>query len=354
MQPLATEVFMTTPSTEWKETVVAGEDAKYEAYAERLRALQRAAARGTGPASRALHAKGNCGALAELTVLPDLPDHARAGLFANPATYRAYVRYSNGSGARQADTRGDVRGVAIKCVGVPGKKIIPGMEDERTQDFLLIRTPSIPFRDADEFIAVVTAAGQNPLLLLPRVIGRLGIGRALELLPSIAKGLKEPMGSVATTHYFSAAPICYGPYAVHYALAPQARAEADGPRPRSADYIRQDLALRLAQGPVVYDLRVQFYVDEAKTPIEDASVEWTERDAPFVTVARLTLPRQDLDGPRGKKIADYIEGLSFDPWHALEAHRPLGNVMRARNHAYRLSTQERGAAREPDGTEQFA
>jgi catalase len=101
-------------------------------------------------------------------------------------------------------------------------------------------------------------------------------------------------------------------------------------------------------------MRVQFYVDEATTPIEDASVEWKEKDAPFVTVARLTLPKQDIDGAGGRRIADFIEGLSFDPWHALEAHRPLGNVMRARGHAYRLSTNERGAAREPDGTEQGA
>jgi hypothetical protein len=101
-------------------------------------------------------------------------------------------------------------------------------------------------------------------------------------------------------------------------------------------------------------MRVQFYVDEAATPIEDASVEWKEKDAPFVTVARLTLPKQDLDGAHGRKVADFVEGLSFDPWHALEAHRPLGNVMRARNPAYRLSTKERGAVGEPDGTEPFA
>src|SRR5258708_1635702 len=84
---------------------------------------------------------------------------------AAPATYGAYVRYSNGSGARQADTKGDVRGIAIKVVGVPGKKIIPGLEDAQTQDFLLIRTPATPFRNADEFIAVVTAAGQSQVLL---------------------------------------------------------------------------------------------------------------------------------------------------------------------------------------------
>ena len=46
-----------------------------------------------------------------------------------------------------------------------------------------------------------------------------------------------------------------------------------------------------------------------------------------------------------------MERLSFDPWHAGEDFRPLGNMMRARNVAYRLSTQERGAAAEPEGTE---
>ena len=39
--------------------------------------------------------------------------------------------------------------------------------------------------------------------------------------------------------------------------------------------------------------------------------------------------------------------MSFDPWHAREDLRPLGNLMRARNHAYRISTQKRGAIAEP-------
>jgi hypothetical protein len=341
------------PAADWKETVPAGEDAKHEAYAERLRALQRASAKETGSPCRALHAKGNCGVEGEFSVLADLPEYARSGLFAKPATYRAYVRYSNGNPARQSDTKGDVRGIAVKVVGVDGKKIIPGMEQERTQDFLLIRTPTIPFRDADEFVAVVTAAGQSPLLLLPRVLGSLGFARTLELLPKLAGGLKEPMLSLATTRYFSAAPIRYGAYAVHYALTPHAKPDPSAGKQASSNYLHEDLAARLAKGPVVYDVGVQFYVDEAKTPIEDASVEWKEEDAPFVTVARLTLPEQALDSPRGRKIADFIEGLSFDPWHALEEHRPLGNVMRARNPAYRLSTKERAAKGEPDGTEAF-
>jgi hypothetical protein len=38
------------------------------------------------------------------------------------------------------------------------------------------------------------------------------------------------------------------------------------------------------------------------------------------------------------------EKLSFDPWHCLLAHRPLGNIMRARFHAYQASTDFRHSA----------
>jgi len=34
----------------------------------------------------------------------------------------------------------------------------------------------------------------------------------------------------------------------------------------------------------------------------------------------------------------------FDPWQALMAHRPLGEVMRARKAVYFASQKERGAA----------
>jgi hypothetical protein len=338
-----------TPATDWKEVVTPGEEERFERYAKELRAIQHRRANGS-PASRALHAKANLGVEAELTVLPDLPEHAAMGLFATPATYRAYVRYSNGAGKRQPDEVPDVRGMAIKVVGVGGQKIIPGMQDAKTQDFLAIRTPSTPFRNADEFVKLVLAA-ENPLLLPIRVLLDNGLSRGLALLKALMGALKVAMTPLAATRYYSALPIKYGPYAVHYALFPHA-SPYELPPP-SPEYLADELAARLRREPVVYDLRVQFFKDEQATPIEDGSVEWREQDAPFVTVAKLTLPKQDVASPRGRKIAELIEKLSFDPWHAREDHQPLGNMMRARNHAYRESTQERGAAPEPDGTETF-
>jgi hypothetical protein len=331
------------PSTDWREIVPPGEDARLRELALQLRELQKKRARG-GKASRALHAKSNLNVEAELTILPELPEHARVALFAEPKTYRAYVRFSNGAGASQPDRKPDVRGVAVKVLGVAGKKVIPGMEDATTQDFLMIRSAATPFRNAEEFVAVVRTAA-NPLNLFS-FLGVAGFSRGLGILRSLSKGLALPMGSLAATRYYSALPIAFGPYAVRYAIKPHAE---DG-APVAGD-LGEELAGRLRNGPVTYDFQVQYFVDEAKTPIEDASVEWTEEIAPFVTVARLTLSKQDVSSPRGKRVSDFIEALSFDPWHAITELRPLGNMMRARNHAYRESTQERGAAKEPDGTE---
>ena len=337
-----------TPATTWAETIAGDEGARFERYAEELRAIQRRAACG-GARSRALHAKGQAGVEAELSVLPDLPPHARVGIFGAPETYRAYVRFSNGASRRQSDRKPDVRGVAIKVVGVGGKKLIPGMEEARTQDFLLIHSATTPFRNADEFVGLIRAA-QKPALLLPRAIRLFGIGRTFQLLRGFVKETSRPIGSLATTRYFSVLPIQWGAHAVHYALAPH---EAPEDSAKTSDDLGAELLDRLRRAPVSYDLRVQFYVDATRTPIEDASVEWREKDAPFTTVARLTLVKQDGSSPRGRRLAEAIEALSFDPWHAPVEFKPLGNMMRARSAAYRLSTKERGAAAEPDEQTRF-
>jgi len=339
------------PSTHWHEKVEPDESARFERYAAELQVLQRKRARGGRP-SRALHAKAQHGVEASFTVLPGLPEHAKVELFAEPAAYPAYVRFSNGSGGHQPDEKSDVRGIAIKLIGVAGRKIIPGMQQAATQDFLLIRSPATPFRNADEFIAFLFAS-LSPARELPRAALRYGLGRTFSILRAATRNLRQPMVSLATTRYYSATPIQFGPYAVHYALLPHAKPEPKASSPRTPNYLREEMSARLRSGSVSYDFQVQFFCDETRTPIEDASVEWKESDSPFITLGRLTLPKQDPDSPRGGKIAEFVEGLSFDPWHAVEELRPLGNMMRARNPAYRLSTQERDATPEPNRPAHF-
>jgi hypothetical protein len=345
------------PTTSWREIIANDEDERFLRFAEQLRDLQKKkrATNADGVTLRGLHGKGHVGVDAELEVLANVPEHAHHGLFAEPKKYAAYARFSNGNGAVQHDRKGDVRGFAFKVLGVPGKKIIKGLEDATTQDFLLIQSSATPFRTPDEFVAFVRAAAGAPSAHVFKLARSVGIRRAVQILKRLAAGAPAmKVATLAGRSYFSALPILVGPYAVRYALTPLQATDVPLPsarkneRARSADYLRDDLVKRLQQGPLAWDMKLQFFENETRTPIEDASVDW---DTKYVTVARLTLPQQDPTTAEGIAKTKLVESLSFDPWHALEAHRPLGAMMRARRHAYFASIQERGAAPEPQTPE---
>ena len=74
-------------------------------------------------------------------------------------------------------------------------------------------------------------------------------------------------------------------------------------------------------------------------PVEDASVEWDERLSPSLTVARITARPQNAYSDARRVWVD--EQLSFNPWHSLASHRPLGNIMRARLKSYQASSHFR-------------
>ena len=334
---------MTAPSVNWKENVAPGEDALFEKLAKDLGGLQSSLGAKRG-VRRGLHAKVNLVARAAFEVKEGLDDDLRVGPFAAPKKYDAVVRFSNGGPTTLADKKPDVRGMAVKLLGVGGKKLIPGMEDETTQDFLAIRDASVPFANATEFIAAVRA-GISPLAIFG-FFGAAGFFRGIGILRRLTAGLGRPIASLATTRYFSALPIQLGEHAVKYSLAPR---ESGGSADETPVDLGAELAERLKKGPVSWDFQLQFFVDEASTPIEDPTVAWSEEESPWLTVARLTLVEQDPTSERGKKIHEGVEPMSFDPWHAAVELKPLGQMMRARNHAYRESTIERGAAKEPRG-----
>jgi hypothetical protein len=66
-------------------------------------------------------------------------------------------------------------------------------------------------------------------------------------------------------------------------------------------------------------------------PVEDATVLWSEKDSPFLEVARVTIPRQEFATPEQDA---FCENLSFTPWHALPEHEPVGVMNRVRKALY--------------------
>jgi hypothetical protein len=325
------------PSTDWREQVDKDEEQRFRDYAERIAALQK---RKTGQYGngRAFHRKQVMALRARFEVLPDLPAHAKQGLFARPGSYEAQIRLSNGSVDIKHDHAPDIRGFAFRVLGVAGPGALGGTT--KAQDFVLINREVFGFTKPDEFVGLVLALVDGPLAVIGFLRRRYGLLGAVKRLREIMKSMSRPFSGFATESFFSAAPLANGPYAVRVRLRPELTVPAST---RAKDWAA-DLRAHLSRGPIQYQLQLQFFSDEKTTPIEDGAVDWREADAPFVTVARLTIPQQELDGAAGEALAREIEQATFDPWEALAEHRPLGALMRARKHAYYASQKSRGVA----------
>lgn len=325
---------MSTPSTAWRESIEPDEAARFDAYAARFVALQEAKSAKYG-AGRTLHRKGLLALRGELEVLPELPEAVRHGLFATPRKLPVVIRLSNGGPDRAPDHRPDIRGFALRVEGLEGESALGGPAS--AQCFLLINHSAFTFPRSEEFMDLALAIGAGPGALLWHVFRRYGLFGALRKLGDLKRVVDKPFRGFAAEPFFSASPLACGPYACRVRLTPDAPAPAQG-----SDW-GGDVRARLARGPLAYTLALQLFVDETRTPIEDASVDWAESVAPYVPVARLVVPTQAFDDAEAKARADATERGVFDPWVALAAHRPLGNVMRARKVVYFASEKARGA-----------
>ena len=311
------------PSTDWREQVAPDEEARFARQAEKLAPVQAGLSARYG-AGRLLHRKPVLAARGTLEVLDGLPTHARHGLFAAPRAFDALVRFSNGSASVQANDRPDIRGVAIKALGVIGPAALGGQA--QSQDFLLINQTNFGV-SSDEFVDVVASSRRGQGAVLLGVIRRNGVIGGLKRIRRLAAKIGRPFAGFAAETFDSVAPHAVGPYAARVRLRPTAPAPAGG-----KDFA-DDLRDRLAAGPLAYELALQFFVDERTTPIEDPTVDWPLDRAPPLPVARLTLAAVEPD----------VEALRFDPWGGLADHRPLGEIMRARKVAYFHSQKARGA-----------
>jgi hypothetical protein len=232
----------------------------------------------------------------------------------------------------------------VKVVGVTGAKVIPGLEAAPTQDFLAILSPTFVFPTPASFVDVVVASRKSQIAVLGALIKHFGFG-VLGMLPALKTALDSSPRSLAERTYFTALPIRLGPEAGKIRFRP-----VDVPAPVTTgsgpDVLSTELAARVKASPLAFSVDIQRFVDETRTPIEQPALVWAESVSPWVPVARLSIPAQDTISPEGRKLAAHVERLSFDPWHALVEHRPLGPIMRARGAAYKRAVGLRGVISE--------
>jgi hypothetical protein len=265
----------------------------------------------------------------EFIVRDDLPENMRRGIFAEPRSYRAWVRYS-GPGPYITPDIDDVgfMSMSIKLMGVPGQKLL---EDEKsTQDLLGVSTPTFVTPDTRANAQLQHWSYKNASIFYFLNF------REPHILDSIMQLLwTKTQTSPLESEYFSCVPYLLGEgQAMQYSFRSRLKTRTRVPRLplRPPDnYLRDAMVATLAEQEVEFDILLQLQTDPFRMPIENNAVLWPTKLSPRVPAAVLRIPKQTFDSP---EQLDFARVLSYNPWHCIPEHRPLGNQGRARKRMY--------------------
>lgn len=282
-----------------------------------------------------------------------LPPQLRHGIYAQPYTYRAWVRFS-GPGPYITPDIDDVgfMSISIKLMGVPGPKL---MEEEKfTQDMFGVSTPTFVTPDTMANAQLQIESVKNATILYFLNLHR------HHVLDLVMQSLwTKTQSSPFEAPYFSCVPYLLGEgQAMQYSVWPKLKSRTPIPRlpfRPPDDYLRNAMVASLAKGDIEFDIRLQLQTDSHLMPIENNAVLWPEKLSPRISAATLRLPRQKFDSPAQLAFA---RRLSYNPWHSIPEHRPLGNQNRARRRMYETLSKLRHSMNdvplyEPSGDEVF-
>jgi hypothetical protein len=310
---------------------------------------------GTGRAVRDAHAKGYGLVRAEVEILDLLPAEYAQGIYARPGRHDALIRFSNGSPHAGADARlGGATGLALKIFDIDGPTLLDDEPDTHTFDYANINAPIFFCNTIEHYLFIQDLFIEAPVYFAQGTPGRHRFFRDFvtgkgtleqdqwawdELFAFLTVAQQRPVNLLLSTFWTMGA-VRHGDYIAKVRFAPVAPfAERVVQRTldlaSASDVYRPALIAELRDRPYEFDVQVQLCADLARMPVEDVTVEWPETLSPFVTVAKLRIPQQDIAGDDN---LEKMDALSFTPWRVTAEHAPLGNIMRARKEVYRRSS----------------
>jgi hypothetical protein len=318
-------------------------------------ALQaRTAAEENRPLRRGVHAKGVC-ARAVFEVLdvaegrdPALAARLARGIYARPASYPATVRFSNSDPHVNDDSRPDVRGLAFCAELTPSGPAAAGAQVGR-QDYSLQSWPTLPFNDVHAFVVFAKVFGAPNQAI---GLGSLPLRDQLVFARTMVEAMqqkRQPVRPYQQLRYWSTVPFRHGAEdVVKYSASPAAANPARALEKRNPNALRDELIRHLNEDATMssFDFGLQFLDTDHMTFqgkhrdasfwIENATVEWPEAQAPFHTVARLTLL------PKSQLCAEACEAEHIDVTRNFTTDSaPVGGINRVRSRAVAASRNAR-------------
>jgi hypothetical protein len=334
---------------------LAREHADIEQITEKSLLLQaNAATKQSRPLGRGTHAKGVC-ARAQFEVFdvragrePELAARLAKGMFASPGVYPAIVRFGNADPSKNSDFKADVRSLSFSVNLTRNGRTVPDANVDR-QDFSMQNATTLPINDSPAFLAIMkllTASNPAAGLWSLSFKDKLRVLRTLALVQVQAHQKIKPYQQL---RYWSTVPFRHGPTEVvkHSATPspdnpahPLQRSNLNGLQDELIRHVRDDGKMSS------FDFGVQFLDPDRMTYwnkrrdanfwIENASIEWNEAEAPFHTIARLTLLYKSQFQP------DAAEAIYFDvTGHSTSDSTPVGSINRARQPAEVASRKAR-------------
>jgi hypothetical protein len=290
----------------------------------------------------------------EFVVRDDLPEQMRKGIYAEPRSYPAWVRFS-GPGPYVTPDIDDVgfMSMSIKLMDVQGPKLLD--DEQHTQDMMGVSTPTFVTPDTRANAELQRWSYKNA-----SVFYFMNLRGDTHILDSIMQLLwTKTQTSPLESEYFSCVPYLLGDgqamqYSFRSRLDKRSRVPRLPLRPPD-DYLRDAMVKTLAERDVEFDILLQVQTDPFLMPIENNAVLWPTKLSPRVPAAVLRIPKQTFDSL--EQLA-FARVLSYNPWHSIPEHRPLGNQSRARKRMYYELSQLRQRMNqvehyEPTGAERF-
>jgi hypothetical protein len=267
-----------------------------------------------------MHANANGCAMAKFSVLRSIPKKLKVGIFKSFGDYPTLIQFSNGYGRIQNEIEVNGLGALVSLMAVFDSK-------SDKQDFKMVNHPvflvgnTIMYVESHKFVSAekpgqFSFPGLNPF--------------RLHDLITVNEMKSRVDANPLETQYWSLNPHPLGRSDIKFSAQ---SCKQKMPHSKTLDNKLQAQKQRAS----CLDFMVQIPTDNTKMPL-DEPLEWKEQDSPFITVARISIPQQNINSAQQRELC---EQLSFNPWNANPELSPLSGDKPVRKAVYQTITRIR-------------